>query len=330
MIKFFALLLLSTTVNAYVPTVESIFRHGANPDVTATGISLSFVVKRIQPGESAVTSVNDVSLLRSEKAEDHYKVFFTKVGETLKVAQTRYTNASYSEDSLEHKIYFPNFTAYSIKPSIEQAEKGIFFGLLQSIILNDGQHLINYLKALGLPVKLNEEIINREKVEFLADYKRYLVTISKDRNARKTEMNPMRPEDSNARERADQIMAEPMYTDTKQVKLLRDEGQVAWVVNAGAFEAVASYRNRDIQRIKYKSPAGDYEIICKDYFLANGTHAVPRFMLIRGFNGQSYQVEITNLRHYMEKEEGLVKRLKNWDQILKGKESLEMRPEFLL
>jgi hypothetical protein len=330
MIKFFALLLVTTTVSAYVPTVESVFRHGANPDVTANGISLSLVVKRIQPGESSTPAVNDVSLLRNEKVEDHYRIFFTKIGETLKVAQTRYSNGSYSQGSLEHKIYYPNFTAYTIKPSIEQAEKGIFFGLLQSIVLNDGQQLLNYLKALGIPVKLNNEIINREKVEFLADYKRYLVTISKDRNSRKTEMNPMRPEDNAARERADQIMAEPMYIDTKQVKLSRDEGQVAWVVNAGAFEAVASYRNRDIQRIKYRSPAGDFEIICKDYFLANGSHAVPRIMLVKGFNGQSYQVEITNLRHAMEKEDDLVKRLKNWDEILKGKESLEMRPEFLL
>lgn len=330
MIKLLALLVLTTTANAYVPTVESLFRHGSNPDVTATGISLSFVVKRIQPGETTNVSVSDVSLLRNEKADDYYKVFFTKIGETLKVAQTRYTNNSYSENSLEHKIYYPNFTAYSVKPSIEQAEKGIFFGLLKSIILNDGQHLISYLKALGVPVRLNDEILNREKIEFLADYKRYLVTIFKDRNARKSEANPMRPEDSGARERADQIMGESMYVDTKQVKLSRDEGQIAWVVSSGQFEGVASYKNRDIQRIKYKSPAGDFEIICKDYFLANGTHAVPRFMLIRGFNGQSYQLEVTNLRHYMEKEDDLVKRLKNWDQILKGKESLEMRPEFLL
>jgi hypothetical protein len=53
-------------------------------------------------------------------------------------------------------------------------------------------------------------------------------------------------------------------------------------------------------------------------------------MLIKTFNGQQYQVEITNVRHYIEKEDDLVRRLKNWDQVLKGKESTELRPEFLL
>lgn len=331
MIKVLALFFfLASSVHAYVPTVESLFRHGANPDVTANGLSLTLVVKKILPGEKPGTSVHDVSLLKNEKAEDYYKIFFTKFGDNLKVAQTRYTSSNFSEAALEHKIYYPNFSAYTIKPNIEQAEKGVFFGLLHSMTLNNGAHLVNYLKSLGVPVRLNTEIINREKVEFLADYKRYLVIISKDRNARKTEVNPMRPDDSAAMNRAEEIMNEPMYTDMKQVKLAKDEGTVAWTVNAGAFEAVVSYRNREVQKIKYKSAAGDFEVICKDYWLANGTHALPRFMLIKSFSGQNYQVEITNLRHYLEKEEDLIRRLKNWDQVLKGKESTEMRPEFLL
>jgi hypothetical protein len=330
MMKALVLFLFVSTANAYVPTVESLFRHGSNPDVVGNGLSITMIVKKIQPGEKENTTVNDVTLLKEEKPEDFYKVFFTKAGDHLKVSQTRYNSNSFSEGSLEHKIYYPNFNAYTMKPSIEQAEKGIFFGLLHSLTLNNGAHLVNYLKSLGTPVKLNNDLINREKIDFLADYKRYLVTINKDRNAKKTEVNPMRPEDANARHRAEEIMGESMYVDTKQVTLSKDEGQIAWVVNAGAFEAVASYKERDIQRIKYKSAAGDFEIICKDYWLANGTHALPRFMLIKTFSGLSYQVEITNLRHYVEKEDDLIKRLKNWDQLLKGKESLDPRPEFLL
>lgn len=328
MMKVLALfLLVSTSVEAYVPTVESLFRHGSNPEVTANGLSLTLVVKKVQPGEKAGSSG---TALLTDKGEDYFKIFFTKNGDALKVAQTRYSSSAFTEASLQHKTYYPNFTPYTIKPGVELAEKGVFFALLHSLTLNNGSHMVSYLKSLGIPVKLNNEIINREKVEFLADYKRYLVAITKDRNAKKTEVNPMKPEDASARNRAEDIMNEPMYVDTKQVKLSKDEGQVAWVVNAGSFEAVVSYKDRDVQRIKYKSAAGDFEIICKDYWLANGTHSMPRYMLIKTFNGQHYQVEITNLRHYIEKEDDLVKRLRNWDQALKGRESADVRPEFLL
>lgn len=329
MMKVLALVLfVSASVHAYVPTVESLFRHGSNPDVSANGLSLTMVVKKIQPGEKAGST--ESSLLKDEKGEDFYKIFFTKNGDALKVAQTRYNSNAFTEASLQHKTYYPNFTAFTIKPGVELAEKGVFFALLHSMTLNNGSHMVSYLKSLGVPVKLNNEIINREKVEFLADYKRYLVAISKDRNAKKNEVNPMKPDDAAARNRAEEIMNEPMYVDTKQVKLSKDEGQIAWVVNAGSFEAVVSYKERDVQRVKFKSPAGDFEIICKDYWLANGTHSMPRYMLIKTYSGQNYQVEITNLRHYIEKEDDLVKRLRNWDQALKGKESSEARPEFLL
>ena len=331
MMKFaFLLVFVIASAQAYVPTVESLFRHGSNPDVTANGISLTLIVKKMG-GEKAPTTTMDASLVKEERPEDFYKIFLTKsANENLKIAQTRYKNATFSEAALEHKIYYPNFTPYTFKAGVEELEKGLFFSLIHSLTLNNGSHMVNYLKNQGVPVKLNNELINREKVEFLADYKRYLITIARDRNAKKTEVNPMRPEDPAARNRAEQIMNESMYTDTKQVKLSRDEGQIAWVVNAGTFEGVFSYKDRDVQRLRYKSAAGEYEIICKDYWLANGTHAMPRFVLIKGLNGQSWQIEITNLRHYVEKEDDLIRRLKNWDQILKGKESSELRPEFLL
>lgn len=324
------ILLFINVAQAYVPTVESLFRHGSNPEVSTNGVILTFQVKKILPGEKAVTTINDLGLLKDIKAEDFYKIFFSRHNETLKISQTRYNSAKFSESSLIHKVYYPNFTAYTVRPNLQEAERGIFFGLLSSLLLNDGSHLMNYLKSLGVPVRLNSELINREKVEFLAEYKRYLATIAKDRNARKTEVNPMRPEDQAARERAEKIMDSPMYVDTNQVTLTKDEGQLAWVVNAGPFEAVVSYKERDVQKIKFKSTAGDFEIICKDYTLANGTHAFPKYLLIKTFSGEQFQIETLNLRHYVEKEDDLVKRLGKWDQILKGKESPEVRPEFLL
>jgi len=327
--KLLILLFLSTNIEAYVPTVESLFRHGGNPDISANGIMLAMTVKKIHPGEKP-NSVNDASLLHEEKEVDFYKIFFTKFTESLKLSQTRYNSASFSEGSLQHKIYLGNYTPFSIKPSVEAVEEGIFLGMIQALAYNNGILLLNYLKSLDVPVKLNNEIINREKIEFLADYKRYLILTSKDRNARKTEENPLHPNDPNARERAQAIMGESMYTDQKQVRLTKENGAAAWLVTAGAFEAIFSFKERDLLTLRYKSQAGEFELICKDYWLANGAHLFPRFILVKTLSGEHYQVEVTSLRHYLEREEDMVKRLKNWDQILKGKESTEPRPEFLL
>lgn len=325
-----ASLFISTSVMAYVPTVESLLRHGSNPDVTANGVAITFVVKKIEAVAKEAPK-GEESLLHESKAEDFYKMFFTKVSsEVSKVAQTRYANNTYNEASLMEKKYYPNFTAYTIKGTPEDSEKGIFMGMLRSMIFNDGAFLVNYLKTLGVPVKLNSEIINRQKVEYLAAYKQYLLAINKDRNARKTESNPLKPENLGEREKVDRVMNESMYVDQKQVKLSRENGEMAWLISAGPFEAVVSDKMREIQRIKYRSTSGEFEIICKDYWLANGTHALPKSILIKDPKGETFQIEITNLRHYLEKEVDLVNRLKNWDNLLKGKESNETKPPFLL
>lgn len=327
---FLSLVFVSSSVFGFVPTVESLFRHGSNPDVTADGVTLTLSVKRINQGEKTISNITDASLLSDEREEDFYKIYFAKKDETIRLVQVRYSNSEYSDKAIEHKLYYPNFTSYTVKADWEQSEKGVFFGVLQSLVLNDGAPLLKYLKALDVPVKLNEEIINREKVELLAAYKRYLIVTGKDRNARKTEINPLKPDDRDARERADEVMAQPMYVDTDHVKLGRDEGSISWIVNAGPLESVFSYKLRDLNKIKIKSPLGEMEMLFKDYWLANGSHSLPRFILIRSLSGQAYQVELTNLRHHVVKENDFIKQLNEWDQTLKGKTSTEVRPPFML
>jgi hypothetical protein len=323
MMKFLVVFcLLIGSVYAYVPTVDSLFRHGSNPDILSNGISVTLSLNRID---------NEGNLIQVDnKKADFFKIFFTKTTEGLKVVQTKYINASFSEQSLVQKIYYPNYNGQTFRPNIESAEKGIFLGVLYSLTHNSGIHLIHYLKSLGVPLKLNSEIINREKIEFLANYKRYLAIVAKNRNARKSELNPLQPNDPAARERAHAIMDESMYTDTRQVKLSKDEEQIVWKVNAGPFEASFSYRERDLLKLKYKTASGEFQIICKDYWRANGAHKLPRYLQVTTMTGQNYQLEVTGLRHFTDREEDFQKRLNNWEQILKGKEASELVPEFML
>jgi len=322
------LCLLSFRAQAYIPTVESLFRHGSNPDVTANGVALTLVVKRM--GASSVDS-KESSLLVGQKNEDFFKLYFTKVASDLmKVSQARFDNNTFGDNALIDRVFFSNFSSHTLKAGAEEAEKGIFFGVLRSMIFNDGVFLINYLKSLNVPVKLNNEIINRQKVEYLASYKQYLVAINKDRTNKRSMQNPLKPADAAQREKIEAVMNEPMYVDQKMVSLTSEEGQMGWLVSASGFEAVISQQEREIKRVKYKSTLGEVEIYCKDYWLANGTHRMPRTLVVKDFKGESFQVDIINMKHYLEKEIDLVNRLKKWDSILKGKTALEPRPPFML
>ena len=151
MIQIVLGLLFATSAHSYVPTVESLFRNGANQDVETNGTALTMVVKKIEAAPKTETSVSDVSLLASPRAQDFYKIFFTRVSnDSVKLAQTRYSDASFSEDSLLHKVYYPNFTPFTVKG--EQADRGVFFGVLESLLMNNGAYPVSYTH-LTLPTK---------------------------------------------------------------------------------------------------------------------------------------------------------------------------------
>ena len=327
MIRFFLItLIVSSQAFAYVPTIESLFRHGSNADVTSSGVSFRLALKKIVPGEEG-KAPSSIEL----KPEDYFKIFLMKAsGDNLKIAQARYSDNTFSETSLSHKIYFSAFSPHTLRPSVEQMEKGVFFALINSLVYNNGSHIVNYLKTLGVPVKLNDDLINREKIDYLASYKRYLVTINQNKSSKKTESNPLRPEDAATKDRVEAVMNESMYVDTKQVRLVKEEGEMAWFAEAGPFSAVFSYNTRDLMKLVLKSAAGEIEILCRNYGLLNGTHRFPRTMLIRDFSGDNYEVEVTDFRHYIERDDDMVRRLKKWDSILKGNESASPRPDFLL
>jgi hypothetical protein len=319
-----ALLIASANVLAYVPTVESLFRNASNPDVTTNTAAITLKVTRTMADGEKPLEEGEV-----RRGEDFYKLFITRLtADSLKISQARYNNNSFSEGSLEHKMYQPNFTPHSLRAKEDQIQKGIFFSLMRSLIFNDSSHLIVYLKTLGVPVRLNNELINREKIALLAEYKRYLISTNRDK--KKGLENPLRPEDSNEREKVERIMDESMYVDTKQVKLTREGGEMAWMVSAGVFESVVSYDKKHVQRLKYRSEVGEFEITCKDYWLSNGTHYMPKYLAIKTFTGKTFQVDISGYRLFNENEAELVRRLQRWEQLLRGKEIGEQRPEFLL
>jgi len=319
MIKIILLVsLFSLESFAYIPTVESLFRHGGNPDVTSNTVAINIkVIKEENKSEE-----------KEGERKNFYKIFLTKsTNESMKISQIKFDDESFGDTSVVHKLYMPNFTAFSLKAEPKNLEKGLFWGLMKSIFFNDGSHLVNFLKSNGVTVKLNSEIINKEKVESLASYKRFLISSSK--GSKKKDINPLRPEDPSERIKIDKVLSESMYTDLQQVQLVKHMQEIFWGINAENFQAIINYEKRHPLRLRYKVDSSEIEIAAQDYWLADGVHFAPKTIYVKTKEGASYRIEITSVRSFLDREEDISKRLMKWDAVLKGKIDSSARPEFL-
>lgn len=317
------LLFIAQSSWGYVPTVESLFRNGSNPDITGNVAILNFKISKMDP--SGI--IQDTSSFTKENYQVHYVKFNDEV---YKLNQFKFSGDGFNEKDIIHHAYYPNYNAFSFANQPNAVDKSFFYGILNSLVLQDGSFLVNYLKSLGLPLKLNKEIINREKIQYLAQYKQYLVTINQDREARKTLENPLRPSDPAKREKVDSVMNESMYVDTQQVKLSKDSGEMSWKVSVGGFDASVSYNKRHLQKIVFKTQSGEVEFLFKDYGLVNANHVLPKQILIRDVHGDNYQIEIVNLRYTNITENAYLKKLKEWDKTAREQSVEILRPGFML
>lgn len=318
------LLLCTQAAWSYVPTVESLFRNGSNPDINGNVAIVNLKITKMDPSGMMQEEKNNPS--------EYYRVYYTKLSdEVIKLNQFKYSNDSFqNEGNIVHRAYYPNFNSYSLANQPNALEKSMFYGILHSLALQNGEFLVSYLKSLGLPLKLNKEIINREKIGYLAQYKQYLMTINQDKEVRKTLENPLRPSDPEKREKIEKIMNESMYTDTHQVTLAKDVGEMSWKVSVKGFEATVSYAKRYLQKLTFKGSSGDLEFLFKDYALINATHIMPKQILIRDLNGDNYQVDILGLRYSSFTDAAYVRKLKEWDKNIKPQSVEVLRPGFML
>jgi hypothetical protein len=313
---FLFLSIYSFSVFAYVPTVESLFRHGGNADVSSNSIVVNFKITK------------EVTESEANAEHAYFKIVMTKAGDTLKISQAQFLDDSYSDSSMIHKAYNSNFSPFSIGEESAQVEKGLFWGLMKSIFFNDGKHIVNYLKTLGTDIKLNEEIINKSKINYLVEYKKYLILSSK--GSKRKDLNPLKPEDLQEKSKVEKTMSESMYADFDQVHLLKKGEELYWGVNANNFQAVFSYENRHPVKVKYRQGNLESDIECLNYFNFDGSHFSPKEIIVKTFDGEKFKIDLLNIKYFSEREEDLIRRLQRWDSLVKLKKDSVARPQFLL
>lgn len=314
-----ALLFVSSLAQAYVPTVEGLFRHGANPDVATNALVWAAKVSPFNPFE-------DKSAATGQPLWIKWVYNVTPQGK-LKITQLTFTSAQMGDESLVDKVYLPEFGPRNF--SATQVDKGLFFSLANSFLINDGSFMVDFLRQSGVPAKANREILNQEKIQLAHRYRAWLAQ-TKGGRQQGSEESPLSPTSSTEKERVSQIMSSPMYYDQKQVSLSRFQGEPAWNVKADSFEAWVDDSTRNVKMVTMKSAAGDIEIQAREHFIANGTHRAPRVLTVKTALDQHFRIETVSLKHFNETGSETLARLRRYDQATQKNKATADKPPFML
>lgn len=318
--KLFALLFVSYTLSAaaYVPTVEGLFRHGNNPDVTTNALVLAASVTPHNPyAEKAEAPSNPLWVKWVYNVTPHGK---------LKLTQLIFSAPSMTDATLLDKTYIAELSPQSFPGA--HTEKGFLLALLNSILINDGSFMIDFLQHHGVSVSANTEILNQDKIALLTRYRSWLAQTKGGRAAGADE-SPLAPSGAADRERVARLMSSSMYLDSGKVALSRHQGEPAWHIRTENFEAYVDDSRREVRQVILRQSNGEIDITCHEPTLLNGSHRVPKRLIIKNTLDQHYVVNLLSLRHFNETPSDLVSRLQRYDQALAQKKTPVERPSFL-
>jgi hypothetical protein len=198
---FKALILLSVSVTsafAYIPSVESLFRNSGNAEIQSNTTVINLKIKKLTvEGEKSQTEVKPIMNTEAqaqieEFQQGQYKLLYTVDEKSKKsmMVQVSYTSEEMKNEQVDDFLFFPTFKKFPETRGVDATQKGLFYSLMNSLALNDGFMMVNFLRSRGVSLRYNEEIINGEKVKVLNKYKDYLRIVKNDKELKETIPSP--------------------------------------------------------------------------------------------------------------------------------------------
>lgn len=327
-------LMISNQSLCAMPTVEGLFRNVSNKEPTG---NLIVVTAQVEPLELPLKENSLITAPMVSSTQDNLKPAYYKWLISLEregyidMIQVSYSGADLKEGQVKSTRYLPGLR--KVVASDSSLERSLFYGLLSMFVLNESAMIGGILSKYAQGYVSNKDLMSREKLNLYYRYKDYL----EKRQVNDTLTSPLEPEDTEKAQVVKETMAAPMYRDVGNVKLMRADGELVWKVDLKSMMAYFSNEGHRLKRLEYQSPLGDLKLIADDYVLFNGTHELPKTVIIKDMAQKSWKLRFTGLSHLNNRSTPFTKRAQEYAEHAKGNATktvaspdvVQVRPPFI-
>jgi hypothetical protein len=310
--------LVSLTVHAYRPTVESLFRNNNNADFAKNSTMLAAKVSKI--------SFNENNLV--VESSWHYKYYLTKLSGRDEFLQLTF-DKGFNDDQFKRLNYISNFKAKHFFKD-KKLLPSLLYSIINMFMQNDSKMILESLRFKGIFLFMNNEKQYQEKIKLLDRYKYYLKR-KKEEKLGENEVSPLESADPEKKQKISELLKDSFYKNAEKAKLIRRENKFFWLVERERFKAWFDNETRRLKRIWFKENDLEAEIDFREYVLFNGINELPEYTYIKLSNGENYQIKFTKLINFSDNSTRMYNRLKKYKKLLVSEgEKDENYPWFLL
>ncbi len=310
-----------TSVFAAIPTMEGLFRNGLNKDIGAELVILRVKVEEMnndQLMEKVKLEGNEdrlKELVEKEKMQPKFlELVFSIDGDNrYRLIQNEYAANSYASKDLLRTEFVTNVR--NKVESSKSAEQQLLYSSLLMFVLNDSQPIVDYVKKYNKDFELNRDVMNVEKIDLLKKYQKYLTVVKEDKEMAEELESPLNPADDAKRQQVSSIKNSRMYTPSKHVKLVRENGLFFWVVELENFTARFFNNSHFLDFLTMNMGEGNIELKCSEYILYDGRHTLPKYFIIKDTKDRLFKISMVKLNHYNKSSKSMSDRHKTFQEI---------------
>lgn len=316
------------TINAMaaVPTAEGLLRNPNNNDVTGNLILLNMSITH---KKTPVLIDENAQRPQGETSLGYYKILLNnedrKSGEII---QGQYYNSSFSDKEIARLETFRNIVATEQKDQV--IERELFYSLIMMFALNDSKMIGNFLKKYSPDFKLNSEMLNREKLRMLDEYKKYLTMIKADPSLKDHVKSPLAKEGEDEQKRIKELMDAPTYVENKSVELAKVGDKFFWKVRFDNGEISFSNEEHQLQEMHLNINGKKIAVYALEYLLFDGQHEMPKKIKIETSEGHSFDVNVLVYKDILSNNKSFADRVKDLKTLQANESSQKREPVFPL
>ncbi|EQC43393.1 hypothetical protein [Bacteriovorax sp. Seq25_V] len=329
-------LLLTLNTFAAIPTMEGLFRNSINPDITDNLIVVN-VKASVKPHEEE--AVADTAF---------YKVLINNTsGERKEVIIAKYATAEMDNDHIIDVKFLSN--EMDLLKEENRTMRNLNFATLSMFTTNSSVMISKIIKKFDSNYTLNSELVNLEKKELFAKYKKYLINkneydkkkkqmkkdgITVEEGAALVEpVSPLTSEDEEEKKRIEGMLTGSIYNQQTHIKLSKDGAEFFWNIETDRLTAKFKNETHQLKSLKLNMEIDEVAIIPNDYVTFK-QYQLPKKYL---FKNKQYEneIEIVNYYTFQSKNKSFSERVSEYKKIIENTkytqpESSDNQPQILL
>lgn len=270
-----------TNIWASVPTTEGLFRNNNNSDVQANLVMVTLQVEKSlnketleQAAEDAPVSAKEVFKQDNENQRINLKYLFSvNDSDEVELIRVIYKAGKMHDVNIIGVQFYRNLKRAIVDSSYE---RGLVLSLFSSLALNRSNEISVFLKKVSSNYRSNEELIDPERRDLYAKYKKYLKLIKEDEQLKESLDNPMKPKDPEVRKTVDAIKSRSFLRRDANVTLEKNNNNFFWKVDLDVLEAIFDGKTQRLVKIDFQRDDKNISIATDDYILFNGTNELPK------------------------------------------------------